>query len=296
LPIFYILRYPHRATRQASLVVRVSRLNNRVPGVEALETRDCPSVASVQPAPSPPARLAVLDESPGSGPAMARLNTIIAQAKPRLGVDGRINKAWLANHNALVRRSYRGDASVLFLGDSITKGWLDGGRSVWDRYFRPMKAVPFGIAGDRTQNVLWRIQHGELAGIRPRVVVLLVGTNNLDSSTPPEIAHGIATVVHAIRKRLPTSRVLLLGILPREHSPSRYLRGDIREVNRLIAHLGDGDGIRYRNIGRHFLDRRGYLSKAIMPDYLHPNLLGYRIFADAIHPTLRAMMQLPRLK
>jgi lysophospholipase L1-like esterase len=195
--------------------------------------------------------------------------------------------AWMDLHQSFLARAAKGDVDLLFLGDSITQGW--GDNDVWNRHYVPRRAANFGIGGDRTQHVLWRIEHGELDAIKPRVVVLMIGTNNLGSNTPAEISAGIAAIVQVLRTKLPESKVLLLGIFPRAERPGP-IRDDIRAVNDSIAKLDDGKTIKYLDISKRFLNDDATISKDVMPDYLHLSHKGYMIWADALEPTLWAMM------
>jgi lysophospholipase L1-like esterase len=194
--------------------------------------------------------------------------------------------SWMALHRDFLERAKTGKVDLLFLGDSITQGW---NKDVWNRFYGPRNAANFGIGGDRTQHVLWRIQNGELDGIRPKVVVLMIGTNNASSSTPDEIAQGITAIVEELRRRLPKAQVLLLGVFPREQKPGG-LRERLKAVNERIAKLDDGSHVRFLNIGKAFLNADGSISPEIMPDYLHLSRQGYRIWAEAMEPTLWALL------
>src|SRR5208337_4687898 len=130
---------------------------------------------------------------------------------------------WMSTHESFVKQAKQGNIDLLFLGDSITAGWLwgKGGMNVWNKVYAPRHAADFGIGYDRTQNVLWRIENGELEDIKPKVVVLLIGTNNAGNedngkprNTTPEIIEGVTTIVKELRVRLPESKVLLLGLFP----------------------------------------------------------------------------------
>jgi lysophospholipase L1-like esterase len=206
-----------------------------------------------------------------------------AVPKPR---DG----AWLEVHNSLVSLAKQGDVDLLFLGDSITQGWHENG--TWQRFYAPRKAANFGIGGDRTEHVLWRIQNGELSGIEPKLTVLLVGTNNLSDNTPDEIAQGISAIIGEIRHRLPRTKVLLLGIFPRGRRPDA-VRDRIKSVNQKIAKFDDGSRVRFLDIGPAFLSDEGTITREIMPDYLHLTRHGYRIWADAMEPILWSMLDEP---
>jgi lysophospholipase L1-like esterase len=193
-------------------------------------------------------------------------------------------------HEGFVALAKKGGIDVLFLGDSITDAWR--GQAAWKKHFEPLKAANFGIGGDRTQHVLWRLQHGELEGIDPKVAVLMIGTNNTGSNTAEEIAEGIKAIVTEIHKQKPNTKVLLLGVFPRSPKPTDPVRGKIKEVNRTVAKLDDGGKtVRYLDIGDKFLEPDGSLSPKIMPDYLHLTPAGYNIWAEAIEPTLKEMLK-----
>lgn len=199
---------------------------------------------------------------------------------------------WLKRHEGFVAIARKGDVDLLFLGDSITDGWRGGGRKIWEQYFAPLKAANFGIGGDRTQHVLWRIQNGELEGIRPRLAVLMIGTNNLGGNTNEQIADGIKAIVEELHKRTPDTRVLLLGIFPRGAAATDRSRERIKAINAMIAKLDDGGKkVRYLDIGNKFLAEDGTLPKDVMPDALHPNEKGYAIWAAAIIDVVKEMMK-----
>jgi beta-glucosidase len=200
--------------------------------------------------------------------------------------DVKRHEGFLAQVNA-----GKGDIDVVFLGDSITDAWRSSGKDVWKERFEPLKAVNFGIGGDRTQHVLWRIQNGELKGYHPKVVVLMIGTNNLGSNTNEEIAEGIATIVHEIQHQQPHTKVLLLGIFPRGALATDKNRDRIKDINKTIAKLDDGKKVRYLDIGEKFVDADGNLPKDIMPDFLHLSAKGYKIEADAIQPTVEELLK-----
>jgi beta-glucosidase len=197
---------------------------------------------------------------------------------------------WMEMHRKFVERAQKGHVDLLFLGDSITQGWNDN--EAWKRHYGPRHAANFGIGGDRTQHVLWRLQHGELDGIEPRVVVLMIGTNNASSATAEEIAQGITAIVRELRQRLPKARVLLLGVFPRGQKPDAT-REKLQAVNARIAGLDDGSHVKFLDIGKAFLNEDGTISPEIMPDYLHLSRKGYRIWADAMEPTLWSMLDEP---
>jgi lysophospholipase L1-like esterase len=208
------------------------------------------------------------------------------------------NEAWVARHDGFVAEAQKGGIDVLFMGDSITDGWRTRGKEVWDREYAPLKAANFGIGGDRTQHVLWRLRNGEAEGYQPKAVVLMIGTNNTgferDSTAPrnatPEIIEGVTTIVQDLRSDFPDAKILLLAVFPRAEKDSAR-RAQVAEVNESIAKLHDGTHIHYLDIGAKFLDAEGNIPLDIMPDLLHPNAKGYEIWADAIREPLKALLQ-----
>jgi lysophospholipase L1-like esterase len=206
---------------------------------------------------------------------------------------------WVRRHESFVDRAKKGDVDVLFLGDSITHGWEGAGRKVWADKFEKLKPANFGIGGDRTQHVLWRITEGkELDGIDPKVAVLMIGTNNIGSNSPEQIAQGIGAIVSTLRHGKPHIKVLLLAVFPRASgpldqkvAPAASLNPTVKEINGIIKKMDDGKNIRYLDIGPKFLDADGGLSREIMPDLLHLSPEGYAIWADAILPTLEEMLK-----
>ncbi|BCM90674.1 hypothetical protein IAD21_02531 [Abditibacteriota bacterium] len=210
-------------------------------------------------------------------------------ASPKYGDEDKIQAGFLAQHESFLKRGTAGPIGVLFLGDSITAGW-GRAKDVWQQHFGAYDPANFGIGGDKTQHVLWRIDNGELDGIAPKVVVLMIGTNNIGSSAE-EIIRGDTKIVDEIHQKLPNTKLLLLGIFPRAAEATNPMRAKIKEVNTELAKLDDGNKTRYLDIGDKFLETDGSLSKDIMPDYLHPNPKGYQIWADAIQPLLDEMMK-----
>jgi lysophospholipase L1-like esterase len=211
--------------------------------------------------------------------------------------------AWVKRHEGFVAEAARGGVDVLFLGDSITDGWRrpgpNGGKAVWDRELAPLRAANFGIGGDRTQHVLWRIEQGTLEGLRPRVVVLMIGTNNTGferdgttpRNTPAETVAGVSAIVTQLRRRLPEARVLLLAVFPRGERPDHPQRLQVNEINRGLAPLADGRHVTFLDLGPRFLAADGTLPAAVMPDFLHPREEGYTRWAAALKEPLAALLR-----
>ena len=199
-------------------------------------------------------------------------------------------------HAEFLETAKKGDIDLLLMGDSITDWWRRAGLDVFNKYFGDIKCANFGIAGDRTQGVLWRMQNGELDGYTPRAMMLMIGTNNLgggragSGNTPEEVAEGVTAAVNTFRRKFPDAKVLLLGIFPRGAQATSPYRESIARVNAIIAKLDDGRSVRYMDIGGKFLQPDGSISTEIMADALHPTAKGYEIWGQAVMPTLREML------
>ena len=206
---------------------------------------------------------------------------------------GKPSTGFLASHDKYVATAKEGKTQLLFLGDSITAGWATRGKEVWAKSFTQWEPANFGIGGDRTQHVLWRIENGELDGIKPKVAVLMIGTNNVSTDPAEGIAKAVTKIVETIRAKTPETKILLLAVFPRgELASPNPARDKIAEVNATIAKLEDDQHVFFMDIGGKFLQPDGTLPKDIMPDSLHPNDAGYQIWADAIHhPKLTELMK-----
>jgi beta-glucosidase len=199
---------------------------------------------------------------------------------------------WQERMEAANARVKQGEADVIFIGDSITQGWEGAGKEVWARYYGNRKAVNLGFSGDRTQHVLWRLENGNLERISPKLAVIMIGTNNTGgtANTADEIADGIRAIVMKLRTKLPTTKILLLGIFPRAEKPDHPARSIISDVNTGISKLADGRSVYFLDIGPKFLADDGTISKDIMPDFLHLSPRGYEIWASAIEDRVAALM------
>ncbi len=192
-------------------------------------------------------------------------------------------------HQDYIRIAKEDATDVVFFGDSITAGWGWGGNGqVWDRYFKPLKAAHFGIGGDKTENLLWRMRNGELDGLHAKLAVLLIGTNNGGDSAE-DVAAGISAILAELHARMPGAKVLVLGILPSGEKPNPQRDKNAR-TNALVAKLADGKRIVYLDIGAKFLAPDQGISKEVMGDFLHPSAKGYQILAESIIAQVTAML------
>jgi lysophospholipase L1-like esterase len=195
-----------------------------------------------------------------------------------------------AKHDAFVETAKTGDFDILFAGDSITDWWQqpapNGGTDVQKKYFGDAKVANFAIAGDTTQGVLWGLQNGEGQGRKPKAVMLMIGTNNTQANTGPEIAEGVGAIVYELRKDFPDAKIMLLAIFARGAGPTDANRMKNEEANKIIAKLNDGKHVFFKNLNPNFLDAQGHLI-GFRPDNLHPTAEGYEIWAKAVADTLK---------
>lgn len=199
---------------------------------------------------------------------------------------------WMPRHNDKLNEDGRENAEILLIGDSITHGWENTGKVVWEETFGEYPTYNIGYSGDRTENVLWRFEHGEIDGIRPKVAVLMIGTNNTGHRQDPAdcTAEGIRQIVQQLNNKLPDTHLILLAIFPTKATPEHELRILNEDINRQIETLGNLEQVTFLNLNHHFLTDEGILTEEIMPDLLHPNETGYRIWAEALHPVLMELL------
>jgi lysophospholipase L1-like esterase len=208
---------------------------------------------------------------------------------------------WKTRQAAIDAQVQKGNVDLLLLGDSITHSW-EALPVLWKKYFGPWNTINAGFGGDQTQQVLWRVSNGNLNSIQPKAVVIMIGTNNSGGNTytAEDIADGIAAIVCRLRTELPHTKILLLAIFPRgsekqmgdktmdaTYNP-QWAKND--KASQLASKLADGKNVFYLNINKAFLNDKGVLTRAIMPDLLHLSEKGYEIWGEAMMPTLEKLM------
>ena len=290
-----------RSTLRASLLA-LALLNFIIPIASAQEPAPVPpQVAIPRPTEQEIAQARqALDQfiatSPQARQLLEKYPDLIAVNTPRpnTAIVPNLARFFQAKHEANLEVTKAGDIDVLFMGDSITDFWRNtegnfAGKPVLDEYFGHMKVANFGIAGDTTQGVLYRLQNGEGRGFTPKAVMLMIGTNNTRANTAAEIAEGVGAVVLELRKDFPDAKILLLAVFPRSRAADP-VRGVIAEINDKIARLHDGEHVFYLDIGPKFLAEDGSIPRDIMSDGLHPTTKGYEIWAEAVKEPLERMV------
>jgi lysophospholipase L1-like esterase len=217
---------------------------------------------------------------------------------------GQPDGGWMKRHEALVALAKKGNIDLYFEGDSITDYWtgihpkgVHPGLAIWNKEFSGWNPGNFGIGGDRTEHVLWRLDNGELDGVSPKAIVLMIGTNNSGDYTGQQIADGVTAIVKKFRDKEPQAKILLLAIFPRgdvpKDNPPDKKRKANDAANAILAKLDDGQHVKFLDLAPKFPDPTTPEFKTVFPDLLHPNAVGYQIWADAIKPTLTTWLGAP---
>ncbi len=201
---------------------------------------------------------------------------------------------WGKRHEEkLAEKKERGQIDVVMIGDSITHGWEGAGKETWDKFYGSRKALNLGYSGDRTEQVIWRLQHDEVEGISPKLAIIMIGTNNAGhrKEKSADTAAGVKAILDELGKRLPDTKCLVLAIFPRGAKPDDELRQLNDGTNKILATYADDKRVFFLNINDKFLTADGTLPTDIMPDSLHPNEKGYAIWAEAVEPTVEKLLK-----
>jgi lysophospholipase L1-like esterase len=209
---------------------------------------------------------------------------------------------WVSKHAELLEKAKRGGIELYFEGDSITRRWEATHQDNWRQNFAGWKAADFGAGGDRTQNVLYRLLNGELDGVNPKVIVLLIGTNNVgpdpvkgdDGPLVRDVVKGIKACLNVMRKKAPGAKILLVGITPRNTNGSAAVMPTINWINKRIAKFADGKTIRFLNINDQLAGKDGKLYEGMTDDGLHLTDKAYQLWADAMRPILTEWLGPPQ--
>lgn len=219
--------------------------------------------------------------------------TVFAKDAPNIAVQSvsRMGEKWCADrHDQKLAQAKEGPVDLVFLGDSITHNWERAGKDVWAKYYGNRNAINLGYGADRTEHVIWRItEGGELDGISPKLVILMIGTNNVGhrSSSPAQTVEGIKKILEIIGEKAPQAKVLLLAVFPRSANPTDEMRVKVNEINAGLPALADGQRVFFLDFGKKFLADDGTLPQEMMGDRLHPGAAGYEIWAEEVEPFVK---------
>ncbi len=232
------------------------------------------AVRAAEPALTPPR------DSQGLQP--ASVNTAIIPV-------AKTNAGWIARHEAMNQRAKQGNVDLIYVGDSIVQHFDNQGKETWDRYYAPRNSLNLGISGDRTEHVLWRLDHGNIEGIKPKLAIVMIGQNNGGINTGEEIAEGVIAIVQKIRTKLPGTKILLLAIFQRREHPTPE-RGVLDKASVIASKLADGKTIFYMDINYFYMKPDGTILRDLMYDFEHPTPLGHRVWAETIESKVAQLM------
>lgn len=222
---------------------------------------------------------------------------------PSISAQVRLSSWWIARHSEKMAAFEAANdpendqkIELLMLGDSITHNFDKGGpgEQVWNKYFAPLNAINLGFGGDRTNHVLWRLDHLPHLKIPPKAASLMIGTNNIcwGSDIPKQAAEGVIAVIERLKKMYPDMEILVLGVFPRRRTLDHPHRKEIIELNSYLPELIKNiPNVTYLDIGQNFLDDKGFLSEEMMPDTTHPSEKAHEIWAKAVVPSLKKLMK-----
>lgn len=217
-----------------------------------------------------------------------------AQAAPRtINYDWMSIAQWREQHNAMVKTASSSRSQLLFLGDSITAGWSwDENSTIFNTHFAQYHALNFGIGGDQTQHLLWRLQNGALGSLQPKLIVLQIGINNFGHShhSAEQVAGGVTAIVNYLKQQRSKSKILLLAMFPAEHEANRPIRANIQHANELLKSMAKEASVAFYDFGNIFLNSQDEIPNTLMADFLHPTRAGYQKLADKLAPIVNEMI------
>lgn len=199
---------------------------------------------------------------------------------------------WAERHEAKTNLAAEHQFDLIFIGDSITHGFENSGKATWEKYYAPHNALNLGFSGDRTQNVIWRLDNGELKNQEnAKLIIMMIGTNNTGhvKQDPAETAAGVKKILTQLEEKTPKAKILLLAIFPRSEKVDDEMRKINDAINKKLATFADDKRVHFLDISDKFLTEDGTLTREIMPDFLHPQEKGYQIWADAMAPKIKEL-------
>ena len=223
------------------------------------------------------------------------IGTELIAKEPETVIPSRQNEWWMSRHEAILEKINKEKDKINFvmIGDSITHFMENRANTLLKETFPAIHELNLGYSADKTENVLWRLRNGEIKGVNPKLVMIMIGTNNAGhrKDKPKDTAKGIELILEEVKKQCPESKVLLLSIFPRGETKEGQHHLINQEVNKIIAAYADQKKVFHLDINKHFLNEEGNLKKEYMPDLLHPNLEGYKVWMKAIKGTVETLMK-----
>jgi len=202
----------------------------------------------------------------------------------------RLQKQCVKMHEDINKLASKGGIDLVFIGDSIVEFWGNRGKQVWAKYYAPRRGANFGINGDCTEHIAWRVDNGNFDNISPKLVIVLAGTNNTRFNTAEQISDGVTLIVQKLRKKVPNAKILVMAIFPQGKRLDDYRRVKSVSANKTLKGIADGRMVHYIDIGHVFLKKDGTIDPKLLDDYVHPTPEGYRLWAEAIEPKVAELM------
>ena len=213
---------------------------------------------------------------------------------PAVRPQPRLEEWWFERHAKKIGEFKKEKIDLLMIGDSITHNFESVGKQAWETSFAPLHAVNLGFGGDRTNHVLWRLEHLPPRETPPKAAVVMIGTNNIcwGRDQPRQAAVGVQAVAQRLHQDYPEMNILVLGVFPRRRKADHPHRQQIVELNGYLPELLEEiPNVTFKDIGEQFLDENGFLSEKMMPDTTHPSAQGHQVWADAIKADLEQMLK-----
>lgn len=243
---------------------------------------------------TPPAAAEAITNSVSAAPGNRASRNRADQPAPRQDANSQLA------HQQLLEKARKGGIDIYFVGDSITRRWgatdYPEFLANWNTNFFGWNAANFGWGADQVQNILWRLENGELDGVNPKIIVLLAGINNIgtqpgDDAKVEDITRGLKAIVDVCQKKAPGATLIITGIFPRNDNMA--VIPTINKINDNLARMADGKKIRYLNVNDKLADKDGKLFDGMAKDKLHPSLKGYQVWADGLKPVFTELLGPP---
>lgn len=223
------------------------------------------------------------------------IETLLLAKEPETVIPARQNEWWMSRHESILEKISKEKDKINFvmIGDSITHFMENRANKLLKETFPSIHSLNLGFSADKTENVLWRLKNGEIKGVNPKLVMIMIGTNNSGhrKDNPKDTAKGIELIVNEVKKQCPQSKILLLSIFPRGETSEDQYHLLNKEVNKIIPLFADNKIVFHLDINKYFLNEQGNLVKKYMPDLLHPSYEGYQVWMTAVKETVEGFLK-----